>query len=130
MSSPIPLTIASLAHFTNLSSARPLSSTPTLSGDTPVPSPPSSIHRGKSDDEETQVNDSRCASPFKKDIDELDPEEDEKIVPITPLYPEGGPRAWLALLGATLVLLSTFGLSNSFGAFLQFYAKVRVVFSF
>ena len=34
-------------------------------------------------------------------------------------FPEGGTRAYLALLGSTLVLLCTFGLSNSYGVFLQ-----------
>ncbi|BGP33885.1 hypothetical protein JCM10296v2_005692 [Rhodotorula toruloides] len=36
-------------------------------------------------------------------------------------YPEGGLRAWLAVFGSTLVLLCTFGLSNSFGTFLAHY---------
>ncbi|EGU12195.1 putative Monocarboxylate permease [Rhodotorula toruloides ATCC 204091] len=36
-------------------------------------------------------------------------------------YPEGGLRAWLAVFGSTLVLLCTFGLSNSFGTFLAEY---------
>ncbi|GAA5951022.1 hypothetical protein JCM21900_004132 [Sporobolomyces salmonicolor] len=36
-------------------------------------------------------------------------------------YPEGGLRAWLAVTGSTLVLMCTFGLSNSYGAFLNYY---------
>ena len=38
-------------------------------------------------------------------------------------FPEGGTRAYLALLGSTLVLLCTFGLSNSYGVFLQHYKQ-------
>lgn len=38
-------------------------------------------------------------------------------------FPEGGTRAYLALLGSTLVLLCTFGLSNSYGVFLQHYKE-------
>ncbi|GAA5964816.1 hypothetical protein JCM8115_000112 [Rhodotorula mucilaginosa] len=38
-------------------------------------------------------------------------------------FPEGGTRAYLALLGSTLVLLGTFGLSNSYGVFLQHYKQ-------
>ncbi|CEQ40086.1 SPOSA6832_01678, partial [Sporobolomyces salmonicolor] len=39
-------------------------------------------------------------------------------------YPEGGMRAWLAVTGSTLVLMCTFGLSNSYGAFLNYYNSV------
>ncbi|GAA6033849.1 hypothetical protein JCM8097_000369 [Rhodosporidiobolus ruineniae] len=51
------------------------------------------------------------------DIEKAEPapgrEEDE--------YPEGGLRAWMTLAGSTMVLLSTFGFSNSFGAFMPYY---------
>ncbi|GAA5881265.1 hypothetical protein JCM16303_004870 [Sporobolomyces ruberrimus] len=36
-------------------------------------------------------------------------------------YPEGGLRAYLALVGSTLVLTCTFSISNSFGTFLNYY---------
>lgn len=39
-------------------------------------------------------------------------------------YPEGGLRAYLALVGSTLVLTCTFSISNSFGTFLNYYKLV------
>jgi hypothetical protein len=38
---------------------------------------------------------------------------------------EGGLRAWLAVAGSTLVLMCTFGVSNSFATFLSYYREVR-----
>ena len=38
-----------------------------------------------------------------------------------PHYPDGGTRAWLAVLGAFLALFCTFGQLNSFGTFQTWY---------
>lgn len=46
--------------------------------------------------------------------------------PVPNHYPEGGLRAYCAVAGGALLLVSTFALSNSFGVFLQEYQKVRL----
>ena len=40
-----------------------------------------------------------------------------------PHYPDGGARAWLAVLGAFLALFCTFGQLNSFGTFQTWYRE-------
>ena len=40
-----------------------------------------------------------------------------------PRYPDGGARAWLAVLGAFLALFCTFGQLNSFGTFQTWYRE-------
>ena len=94
-----------------------------LTGDTPVPTAPNSI------DGETEVG-SDDGSPEKK-REKLAQEEDleqgrkEIVKPLPVTFPDGGAAAWCAVAGATLCLLSTFGLSNSFGVFQQYYRNVH-----
>ncbi|GAA5976340.1 hypothetical protein JCM11641_005985 [Rhodosporidiobolus odoratus] len=57
------------------------------------------------------------------DVDvEAQAEKEDTLSPQAEEYPEGGLRAWLAVLGSTLVLMCTFGLSNSYGVFLTYYS--------
>jgi hypothetical protein len=52
---------------------------------------------------------------------EVDP---EKTIPETPDFenaPDGGTRAWLIAAGGASILFCCLGLSNSFGAFEQYY---------
>ncbi|GAA5864876.1 hypothetical protein JCM3774_004258 [Rhodotorula dairenensis] len=119
--------------------------TPSLSGATPVPSRPLSMI----DSFESLEGPTRVGSPegsvfegkekavfggngaFDKlgEISEFRSDEEKGgfegvsavVVDGTDDFPEGGTRAYLALCGSFLVLLCTFGLSNSFGTFLQYY---------
>lgn len=117
--SPHPLTASSLAIFAR-QSARSLSPDRlTLSGDTPTPTAPPSI------DGDTECG-SRPQSPeLKKGKEDIEAVElavlDDSPVPNH--YPEGGLRAYCAVAGGALLLVSTFALSNSFGVFLQEYQK-------
>ncbi|GAA5823875.1 hypothetical protein JCM3770_000200 [Rhodotorula araucariae] len=114
------------------SSSRSLA--PTLSGDTPCPSRPLSVL----EKDEVWDGPTRVGSPAPFDDDEgmkaktstWDAEKgyelqeqagEERPEETAADFPEGGLRAWLCVLGSTLVLLCTFGLSNSFGTFLQYY---------
>ncbi|KAI5474738.1 MFS monocarboxylate transporter [Pseudohyphozyma bogoriensis] len=95
-----------------------------LSGDTPCPTPPESDI--DDEDAETQVG-SRPASIKGKEKEDLESASAGAMVPVLvdakgmDVAPDGGVRAWLAVAGCMLMLFSTFGLSNSFGVFLQYY---------
>lgn len=88
--------------------ASALSQVPSLSGDTPVPSPPSSISG------QTHV-DSKPSSLFEgRKISDLEKAEAIINAPaVVPDFPEGGARAYCAVAGATIVMATTFGMSNS-----------------
>lgn len=112
LSEPPRLTAAALAMSDNIS----------LSGDTPVPTAPNSI------DGDTEVG-SDDGSPEKKKEhfaieEDVEQARKEVVQPLAVTFPEGGAAAWCAVAGATLCLLSTFGLSNSFGVFQQYYRNV------
>lgn len=119
---PQLLTAHSLAALAVSARGRSRSLSPdrlTLSGDTPVHTAPPSI------DGDTECG-SRPSSPdFKKGKNDVESQVEAVLAPAPPAYPEGGLRAYCAVAGGTLVLISTFGLSNSFGVFLQEYQKVR-----
>ncbi|TBU44847.1 major facilitator superfamily domain-containing protein [Dichomitus squalens] len=47
--------------------------------------------------------------------------------PITsPSFPEGGLRAWLTVLGGSMVVMCTFGIVQSFGVFQDYYTRVSL----
>ncbi|TNY21265.1 major facilitator superfamily domain-containing protein [Rhodotorula diobovata] len=107
------------------SSAR--SSRLTLSGDTPCPTRPPSIL--EKDDDEAWDAPTRVGSPApslcgdeKKVKGDAEKGAEDEAVEVVDEFPEGGLRAWLCVLGSTLVLLVTFGFSNSFGAFMSHYS--------
>ncbi|GAA5999231.1 uncharacterized protein JCM10292_001685 [Rhodotorula paludigena] len=130
-------------HFTLSSaldgSASPTSSTrtlaPSLDGPTPTPSRPVSILLPDDDENASDAvsygGPTRVGSPTPSlrekegKADKAgssladDVEKGETVVEDE--YPEGGMRAWLCVMGSTLVLLATFGWSNSFGALLPYY---------
>ncbi|BGP41890.1 hypothetical protein JCM10449v2_005884 [Rhodotorula kratochvilovae] len=129
---PFPPAALSDSELSPASSSRSLA--PTLSGDTPCPSRPLSIL----EKDEVWDGPTRVGSPAPCDDDDDDVvkqkatawdaeqgrEEGEHAREqgeTADDFPEGGLRAWLCVLGSTLVLLCTFGLSNSFGTFLQYY---------
>ncbi|GAA5874461.1 hypothetical protein JCM8547_007368 [Rhodosporidiobolus lusitaniae] len=101
-----------------------------LSGPTPCPSRPLSFIEPDSYDSDasapTRVG-SRAPSfvgekKEKGEEEDVEKGEEKEAVREEDEYPEGGLRAWLAVLGSTLVLLSTFGLSNSYSVFLSYYS--------
>ncbi|GAA6017653.1 hypothetical protein JCM10207_001237 [Rhodosporidiobolus poonsookiae] len=108
-----------------------------LSGPTPTPSRPLSfIDSCASSEAPTRVGSPAPSFTFGKgkgkeegyaaeddDVEKGAPEEGEKAEEEEDEAREGGLRAWLAVLGSTLVLMCTFGLSNSYGVFLSYYAS-------
>lgn len=106
-SAPSPLSSAAFAASAPLTASRLAQAhPPSLSGDTPIPSPPSSIsghthvgsiHKGEDED----------------DLEKAERKEEEAAVLAAPAFPEGGTRAYLAVAGATIIMATTFGMSNS-----------------
>ncbi|TFK75525.1 MFS general substrate transporter [Pluteus cervinus] len=45
------------------------------------------------------------------------------ITPAPPKFPEGGRDGWLTLAGATLVQFATFGYTNAFGVYQDYYVR-------
>ncbi|GAA5825469.1 hypothetical protein JCM11251_007000 [Rhodosporidiobolus azoricus] len=90
-----------------------------LSGPTPTPSRPLSFIDSEAP---TRVGTPTPSIKEKKDFvdEEKAASEEEKVEEEEP-YPEGGLRAWLAVAGSTMVLMVTFGFSNSYGSFLPYY---------
>jgi hypothetical protein len=101
------------------SSSRSLS----LSGPTPTPSRPLSLFDSQAP---TRVG---SPAPSIKDKAEKGVEDEEKgeAAAVEEEY-EGGLRAWAAVMGSTLALCCTFGVSNSFGVFLTYYSEVCLSF--
>lgn len=117
------------------------SSALSLSGDTPVPSPPSSdagdscstrvcsrapSFELKREDKKTQDiqddgSNEKTIAPERDDKEAWTIEEGRVLPPVEPELKEGGVRGYCAVAGAVLLLVSTFGLSNSFGVFLAQY---------
>lgn len=130
-SSPTSTVNLSLSGSTPAPS-RPLSfieSLESLEGPTRVGSPEGSIYEGK-EKNKVFLDDVAAAvvlgkgGDLEKGTSTLSEKqyEDTADAPVTEdEFPEGGLRAWLALVGSTSVLLSTFGFSNSFGSLLQYY---------
>ncbi|GAA5915069.1 hypothetical protein JCM8208_002140 [Rhodotorula glutinis] len=117
---------ASSSRSTSPASSSRSSSALTLSGDTPCPSRPLSILEKDEWDAPTRVGSpAPSLSSDKKaalgDAEKGDVESEGPSVDVDD-FPEGGLRAWLCVAGSTLVLLTTFGFSNSFGAFMSHYA--------
>ncbi|KAK7053488.1 hypothetical protein VNI00_004114 [Paramarasmius palmivorus] len=54
---------------------------------------------------------------------EVDSEKDQRAVDAPSPPPDGGLRAWLVVLGSSLVSLATFGIVNAYGAFSDYYLK-------
>ncbi|GAA5893860.1 hypothetical protein JCM6882_003113 [Rhodosporidiobolus microsporus] len=95
----------------------------TLSGPTPAPSRPLSFIESEAPTRVGTPTPSLKEGKGKgkgKEVDEEKGEEEERPVEEEE-YPEGGLRAWLAVLGSTLVFMVTFGYSNSFGTLLNYF---------
>jgi len=119
---------ASSSRSTSPASSSRSSSALTLSGDTPCPSRPLSILDKDEWDAPTRVGSpapSVCGDDKKPALGDIEKGEDEGPSVVVDEFPEGGLRAWLCVAGSTLVLMVTFGFSNSFGAFMSHYATVR-----
>ncbi|ESK96608.1 monocarboxylate permease-like protein [Moniliophthora roreri MCA 2997] len=56
----------------------------------------------------------------------VDPEKDQRPVEASSPPPDGGLRAWLVVLGSSLVSLATFGIVNAYGAFSDEYQHTRL----
>ncbi|GAA5847933.1 hypothetical protein JCM9279_003496 [Rhodotorula babjevae] len=125
--SSTPTPSASSSRSTSPASSSRSSSALTLSGDTPCPSRPLSILEKDQWDAPTRVGSpapSVCGDDKKLALDDVEKGEEEVEGPSVDVdeFPEGGLRAWLCVAGSTLVLMVTFGFSNSFGAFMSHYA--------
>lgn len=94
-----------------------------LSGPTPTPSRPLSLF-----DSQAPTRVGSPAPSLKEGKEKVVDEEKGLAAPqgVEEEEREGGLRAWLALLGSTLALCCTFGVSNSFGVFLTYYKEVRL----
>ncbi|GAA5940769.1 hypothetical protein JCM3775_004893 [Rhodotorula graminis] len=118
---------ASSSRSTSPASSSRSSSALTLSGDTPCPSRPLSILEKDEWDAPTRVGSpapSICGDKKGAALGDAEKAGEEREGPSADVdeFPEGGLRAWLCVAGSTLVLLTTFGFSNSFGAFMSYYA--------
>ncbi|KAK4704271.1 hypothetical protein P7C70_g1930, partial [Phenoliferia sp. Uapishka_3] len=125
MQSPTPRQSSTAHPFAACALSTSRSTSPdrlTLTGDTPIHTAPPSISG------DTEFG-SRPPSPeLKKGNCTVDEDvEKGEAPPLAKEFPEGGARAYCAVLGGTLVLFSTFALSNSFGVFLQQYEKNQLV---
>lgn len=73
-----------------------------------------SITKGKRYSENEDLGWASLDERFSYDADIEDGGEAEAV--------EGGPRAWLTVIGSSLVYFATFGIINSFGFFQSYYA--------
>lgn len=97
---PAPLTSAAVAQV------------PSLDGETPVPSPPSS-DSGRTHVESTTSSLSPKKGASEDDLEKAEMKEETAARAAAPDFPDGGARAYFAVAGATIVMATTFGMSNS-----------------
>ena len=53
--------------------------------------------------------------------------ESAPTVPVPPAFPEGGLKAWLTVLGGSMVLFCTFGAVQSFGVYQDYYTVCHIL---
>ncbi|BGP18274.1 hypothetical protein JCM10213_007905 [Rhodosporidiobolus nylandii] len=119
---PSEATIFANDRFDYSPSSSPSSRSLSLSGPTPTPSRPLSAIYDSGSEGPTRVGSPTSSLDGKEKGEDVEKGEVEDVLPVDE-YPEGGLRAWLAILGSTLVLCCTFGVSNSFACFLNYYAS-------
>lgn len=108
---PAPLTSAAVAQIPS-----------SLEGETPVPSPPSS-DSGRTHVESTTSSLSPKKGGSEDDLEKAEMKEETAARAAAPDFPDGGARAYFAVAGATIVMATTFGMSNSLYAALVAWEK-------
>lgn len=65
--------------------------------------------------------------PFPPQNESVRALQAEQRVPQVDQYPDGGPKAWLAVAGATACLFVSFGWVNAIGIFQEYYQSNQLL---